>query len=104
MTIPAIGPISPVNAGATVDPTSSVSASTGSGASGFATALTGAVDNLQQLQSTSDSLNIQAVTGNLDDIQQATIASARVETTVQLVSAVRNQAVDAFNDIMKMDA
>ena len=102
MSIPAIGPVSPVGAGLSIDPTTAPASSSGS--SGFATALTGAVDNLQQLQSTSDSLNIQAVTGNLDDIQQATIASARVETTVQLVSAVRNQAVDAFNDIMKMDA
>ncbi len=71
---------------------------------GFATALTSAVDNLQGLQSTSDAANVQAVTGNLNDIQDATVAAARVETTVQLVATLRNQAVDAFNTIMRMGA
>jgi flagellar hook-basal body complex protein FliE len=102
MSIPAIGAVS---AAVPTVPTSGVSASTGtsgSTGSGFASALTGAVDNLQQLQSTSDTLNIQAATGNLNDIQDATIAAAQVETTVQLVSALRNEAVQGVNQIMNM--
>ena len=51
------------------------------GGTGFATALTGAVDNLQQLQSTSNELAVQAVTGNLDDIHTAMIASTRAQVT-----------------------
>lgn len=70
---------------------------------GFESTLAAAVDNLQAQQTDSDEKNIEAVTtGNLDDIQDATIAAARVQTTVQLVAAVRNQAVDAFNEIMRM--
>ncbi len=73
-------------------------------ASDFANRLGGAVDNLQQLQSTSNELAIQAVTGNLDDIHKATIAATRAQVTMELVAAVRNKGVDAFNEIMRMQA
>lgn len=68
----------------------------------FAASLAGAVDHLQQLQSTSNQLAVQAVTGNLDDIHNATIAATRAEVTLELASTVRNKAVDAFNEIMRM--
>ena len=80
------------------DPTNPTSASD------FASQLGGAVDNLQQLQSTSNDLAIQAVTGNLDDIHKATIAATRAQVTMELVAAVRNKGVDAFNEIMRMQA
>jgi flagellar hook-basal body complex protein FliE len=80
-----------------------VAGGTDSGGS-FATALTGAVDNLQQLQSTSKELAVSAVTGNLDDIHAATLASSRAQITLELVAAVRNKGVDAFNEIMRMQA
>ncbi len=72
--------------------------------SGFGTALSGAVDNLQQLQGTSNTLAIQAVTGDLNDIHTATIASTRAQVTMELVAAFRNKGVDAFNEIMRMQA
>jgi len=87
--------------------TSASSATSGinaSSATGFAHELGGAVDNLQQLQSTSNSLAIQAVTGSLSDIHNATIASTRAQVTLELVAAVRNKGVDAFNEIMRMQA
>ena len=72
--------------------------------SGFGSALSGAVDNLQQLQATSNTLAIQAVTGDLNDIHTATIASTRAQVTMELVAAIRNKGVDAFNEIMRMQA
>nr|WP_245933513.1 flagellar hook-basal body complex protein FliE [Arthrobacter livingstonensis] len=72
--------------------------------SGFGAALTGALDNAQALSSDSKALAVQAVTGNLDDIHNATIASARAQVTLELVAAVRNKGVDAFNEIMRMQA
>ncbi|WP_295011332.1 flagellar hook-basal body complex protein FliE [uncultured Microbacterium sp.] len=75
---------------------------TGSGS--FANALTGAVDGLQQLQSTSNDLAVRAVTGDLQDIHQATIAAARAAVTLDVVVAVRDRGVAAFNDIMRMQA
>jgi flagellar hook-basal body complex protein FliE len=73
-------------------------------AGAFATSLTGAMENLQQLQSTSNELAVQAVTGDLQDIHQAMIASARASVTLDLVVAVRDRSVSAFNEIMRMQA
>jgi flagellar hook-basal body complex protein FliE len=100
MPIPAIGAVSGIGAA----PTAAVTGAPSTGGADFGNALTGAVDNLQQLQSTSDSLSLQAVTGNLDDIHDATIASSRAQVTMELVAGVRNKAVDAFNEIMRMQA
>ncbi|MFS2031227.1 MULTISPECIES: flagellar hook-basal body complex protein FliE [unclassified Curtobacterium] len=88
--------------------TSATSGVTSAGAtsdgSGFAASLGNAVDGLQQLQSDSKTLALKAVTGNLDDIHDATIAATRAQVTLELVSAVRNKGVDAFNEIMRMQA
>ena len=79
---------------------------TGSSASAgtFATSMSGAIENLQQLQSTSNELAVQAVTGDLQDIHQAMIASARAGVTLDLVVAIRDRSVSAFNEIMRMQA
>ena len=97
----------PVAAVSPVAPTSYLSGTQGTsatGASDFGSTLAGAVDNLQQLQSTSDSLAVKAVTGDLNDIHQATIAATRAQVTMEVVAAVRNKGIEAFNDIMRMQA
>ena len=90
-------PVSPIQTNATAD-------TSATGGSDFSSSLASAVDDVQQLQSTSDGLAVQAVTGNLNDIHQATIASTRAQVTLELVSAVRDKGVDAFNQIMNMQA
>jgi flagellar hook-basal body complex protein FliE len=75
-----------------------------SGGAAFATSITGAIDELRGLQSQSDALKVAAVTGDLDDIHSAMIASTRAAVTLELVAAVRNKGVDAFNEIMRMQA
>ena len=79
-------------------------ASAGSDGTDFGTSLAGALGNLQALQSESGTLAVKAATGNLDDIHQATIASTRAQVTLELVSTLRNKGVDAFNEIMRMQA
>ena len=72
---------------------------------GFGNVLTNAIDGLVNTQSTADSAAIKAVTsGDLTDIHQATLAATRAQVTMELVSAVRNKGVDAFNQIMNMQA
>ncbi|WP_108252413.1 flagellar hook-basal body complex protein FliE [Planctomonas deserti] len=100
-------PIAPIGSVLPVTGTQGVAgtaATAGTGGSGFATAMTGAVDELQQLQSASNDLAVKAVTGDLNDIHNATIASTRAQVTLELVAAVRNKGVDAFNEIMRMQA
>jgi flagellar hook-basal body complex protein FliE len=74
------------------------------GDSTFAASITGAVDELRALQSEADTLKVAAVTGDLDDIHAAMIASTRASVTLELVAAVRNKGVDAFTEIMRMQA
>jgi len=75
-----------------------------SGDPGFGASLTGAIDDLRALQSEADALKVAAVTGDLDDIHAAMIASTRAAVTLELVAAVRNKGVDAFTEIMRMQA
>lgn len=74
------------------------------GGAGFGAALTGALEDLQAMQSTANELSIRAVTGDLTDIHQATLAATRAQVTLELVAAVRNKGVAAFNEIMRMQA
>jgi flagellar hook-basal body complex protein FliE len=74
------------------------------GAPSFAAQLTGAIDGLQDLQATSSGLAVKAVTGDLTDIHDATIAAARSAVTLELMATVRNTGVQAFNEIMRMQA
>ena len=107
MTIGSINPLPSVSGTGYltgVQGTQGTQASQGTDGSAFGSALVGAVDNLQQLQSTSNELSIKAVTGDLTDIHSATIASTRAQVTMELVAAVRNKGVDAFNEIMRMQA
>lgn len=72
--------------------------------SAFAHALGGAVNEVQSLQSTSNDLSIKAVTGDLTDIHAATIASTRAAVAMEMASTFRNRGVEAFNEIMRMQA
>ncbi len=74
------------------------------GGEAFGASLGDALINLQGLQSTSGELTVKAATGSLDDIHQATIASTRAAVTLELVSTLRIKGVDAFNEIMRMQA
>jgi flagellar hook-basal body complex protein FliE len=101
MTIPLISGV-PATTG--TDYLSRVPQTPATDGSGFGASLSGAVDNLQQLQSTSNELAIKAVTGDLNDVHTAAIASTRAQVTLELVAAVRNKGVDAFTEIMRMQA
>lgn len=66
--------------------------------------VTKAVDSLQALQSNATALGIQAVTGDLDDVHDYTIASSQASVALELTVAMRNKAVEAFTEIMRMQA
>ncbi len=72
------------------------------GGQAFGDKLTGAIDNLQSAQTKSDDLAMQVATGKLTDIHDYMIAANQAEIATQLTVAVRNKAVDAFNQIMNM--
>jgi flagellar hook-basal body complex protein FliE len=65
-------------------------------------AFTDALQSLQDTQSKADNLAVQAATGDLTDVHDYTIAATQAAVSTDLTVAVRNQAVSAFNEIMRM--
>ena len=98
--LPGLGSVAPTgSAGAA----GSVGGVLGAGDNGFAAVL-GKVDGLSQMQATSNELAIKAVSGDLDDVHDYTVASSEAKLALELTAAVRNKAVDAFTEIMRMQA
>ena len=99
--------VAPVSGGTSTLPTTGLGAVGAPGAvpatdgSAFAGVL-GSIEQVQELQSTSQDLAVRAVTGDLDDVHDYTIAAARSSLALELTAAVRNKAVEAFTEIMRM--
>ena len=70
----------------------------------FASTLASSVDGLQAMQAKSSDLALKAVTGNLADVHDYTIAATESAVAMELTATVRNRAVEAFNEIMRMQA
>jgi flagellar hook-basal body complex protein FliE len=81
------------------------SAQAASGASGdsFSNVLGNAIDSLDSSQQAATNLSLQAASGNAS-IADVTVASTDADLETQLVTAVRDKAVTAFNSIMDMSA
>lgn len=68
----------------------------------FGSVLASKLTELNQLHQTSDELSVKALTGDLTDIHEYTIAANQAQTATQLAVNVRNKAVEAFTEIMRM--
>lgn len=74
-----------------------------SGAGGdFGSMLLDGVDRLEGIQDKADQLAVQAATGDLTNIHDYTTAASEAAVTTKLTVAVRNKAIEAFNEIMRM--
>ena len=83
-----------------VDIVFSVRAANGAGS--FGQSLTKALDSLQGAQAKADRLAVSAATGDLTNVHDYVIAATEASLATQLTVAVRNKAVEAFNQIMNM--
>jgi flagellar hook-basal body complex protein FliE len=82
----------------------SVNGTGGGDSSNFATMLSNGINSVTDAQNTADSLAIKAATGDLTDIHDYTIAATQASVLTELATTVRTKAVDAFNQIMGMQA
>lgn len=108
----AIGPISGVSgvSGVTsafgVGSTGATGATSGTqsatGSDGFSGLVSQGLDSLTSTQATADNLSVQAATGTLTNAHDLMIATTQAQLATQLTVALRNKAVDAFNEIMRM--
>jgi flagellar hook-basal body complex protein FliE len=109
MTLPAIGALSAAlpsfaptaSAIAGPDVAGAAGAST---SSGFAAMLQKGITAVESAQSKADGLAVQAATGDLTDIHDYTIAATQAALVTQLATTIRTKGVDAFNQIMGMQA
>ncbi|CAN5606546.1 hypothetical protein BH10ACT3_BH10ACT3_07300 [soil metagenome] len=101
-----IGPIAPISAGASpisaAKLTPTTGADTATNADTLGSAMNGALDTLDMSQKATDELSRAAATGDLSRVEDLMVSSTETQLTTQLTVAVRNKAVEAFNDIMRM--
>ena len=105
MAIAPIGSASALTNAFAVAPTNSqpsVGATADAAGNGFGDMVGKAINSLESTQSNADNLATQAATGQLQDVQQYMVASTEANLSTELTVAVRNKAVDAFNEIMRM--
>jgi flagellar hook-basal body complex protein FliE len=97
VSIAPIGAISSIAPIAATSPTSAASST-----SGFGDALKSGLDNVQQLDNNADQMSLKAATGDLTDVHDYTIAANEASVATSLTAAVRDRAVSAFNEVMRM--
>lgn len=70
----------------------------------FGTTLSNSLQTVQDMQQKSNDLSVQAATGTLTDVHDYMIASAESGIATSLTVAVRNKAIEAFQEIMRLQA
>ena len=70
----------------------------------FAGMLTKGLESVQASQDKANDLAIKVADGTLNDPAQYTMAATEASLGLQLTLAVRNKAVEAFQEIMRMQA
>lgn len=98
MAIGAIGTAASVSSISPAASTGATSATKAADGTSFAKAL----DQASNLGVQADNLASQVATGQLPNIQAFTSTAAKAELAVDLAVAVRNRAIDAYQEIMRM--
>lgn len=88
ITTPAVAPTSP----SATEPTGS----------GFGDAIASVLEGLGAAEARTDQMAEAAATGRLQNVEDYMISATETQLAMQLTVAVRNRAVEAFNDIMRM--
>jgi flagellar hook-basal body complex protein FliE len=78
------------------------SPSTGSGSGGFGSMLMDAISGLNQSQNTAASDSVALATGQATDVTSVVSDVEKANLEMQLAVQVRNKAVDAYQEIMRM--
>jgi flagellar hook-basal body complex protein FliE len=108
MTIQPIAPLQPLSAINSTSATSSVNSAAGTSggaqkaATDFSKFLTDALDQVNALQKNADNASIQLAAGNVQDLSTVMIALQKANLSLSLAVSVRDKAVNAYNEIMRM--
>ena len=105
MSIPAIEPMGFMPFVApTVAPTATPATAPVGAAQGvdFSSMLSDGINRLESLHDRADSLAVQAATGDLSQLHDYTVTATEAAVSTQLTTAVRNKALEAFQEIMRI--
>jgi flagellar hook-basal body complex protein FliE len=96
-------PLPPLPPTPSVSPgqSTAVGGATGAGTD-FGSTLADAMDKLGALQANSDDLATKVATGELKNPHEYLMAAQEASIATQTAVAVRNKALEAFNEIMRM--
>ena len=101
--IPGIGAAIGTGGVAGIDTTAAANApGAAGGGDAFSSILATSFDQLANTQAKSDGLAAQAATGDLKDVHDYMIASSEAALATEMVVTIKNKAVEAFNEIMRM--
>jgi len=70
----------------------------------FGSMLSKGLESVQASQSKADNLAVQVADGTLQDPAQYTMAATEASLGMELTLAIRNKGVEAFQEIMRMQA
>ena len=105
MTSP-IGGVSPLAAQAALRPVTPTPAAPATAAGGAAAAqgpsFAGALQEVSALQRGADSAALGVATGQLTDLHQLTVATSKASLAVEVTAALRDRAVEAYSEVMRM--
>lgn len=101
--IEAIGGFTPLAAPAVTAPTAGAPAASSSArGADFGSMVLDGLERLEGVQDTADSLAVRAASGTLPNIHDYTLAATEADVATKLTVAVRNKAIEAFSEIMRM--
>lgn len=69
---------------------------------GFAEYLTEALDGLNSLERKSDISSVELATGDVQNLHQVMIDSAKAEIALQFTLQIRNKILESYQEIMRM--
>ena len=101
MAIPAVGSLGALSGITSTDAVKKAAKPAGEQGD-FGNVVVNALEGLNALQSKSDNLAVKAATGDLSDVHDYMIASTEASLATEFTVAIRNRAVEAFNEIMRM--
>jgi len=61
-----------------------------------------ALSETNELQNKAKKMNIALAAGQVDDISQVVLATEKADIALQLTMQIRNKAVEAYQEIMRM--
>lgn len=96
---PTFGSVSPSYAPTGISPVVDTPSTEGTG---FTDAISGALNDLNRLEGAVVDAGQQAATGDLASVSDYMIATSEAQLATEITVAIRDRAIAAFNDIMRM--